>query len=101
MGALFLSSLMAAADILEVLLSLEHGSVLEADEADLIAICNEARDIFAEENPLLQLEPPANLPLWLFGDIHGQYWDMQQWVRDVAGGPGPGNFFMFDGDLVD
>ena len=56
-----------------------------------------ARDIFLEENSLVEVKAPINV----FGDIHGQFLDLLRHF-DIVGYPGDTeNKYIFLGDYVD
>jgi len=59
------------------------------------ALCIAARQIFAEQPMLLEIEAPVNL----CGDVHGQYHDLLR-IFDTAGWPPEANY-LFLGDYVD
>merc|ERR1712113_365660 len=54
-----------------------------------------AREIFMEQNMLLELDPPLNL----CGDVHGQYHDLLR-IFEHGGWP-PTSSYLFLGDYVD
>lgn len=59
------------------------------------AMCFRSRDIFLEQDMLLELEAPLNL----CGDIHGQFHDLLR-IFDSGGYP-PNQNYLFLGDYVD
>ncbi|KAI9227342.1 MAG: serine/threonine-protein phosphatase PP-Z1 [Piptocephalis tieghemiana] len=63
--------------------------------AEVIAICNLAREIFLSQPSLLELSAPVKI----VGDIHGQYSDLLR-LFEMCGYPPAANF-LFLGDYVD
>ena len=61
----------------------------------LIKLCNLAKSIFEKESNILTL----SAPIYVFGDIHGQYSDLIHFL-EMTGLP-PDNSFLFLGDYVD
>jgi len=59
------------------------------------AICHRSREIFAEQDMLLELEAPLNL----CGDVHGQFHDLLR-IFENSGFPPEANY-LFLGDYVD
>lgn len=64
-------------------------------EADLRALCNRVIDIMIEE-PNIQI---VSTPVTICGDIHGQYYDLEELFR--TGGQVPDTNYIFMGDYVD
>mmetsp|Transcript_14345 Transcript_14345/g.54078 ORF Transcript_14345/g.54078 Transcript_14345/m.54078 type:complete len:291 (-) Transcript_14345:318-1190(-) len=58
-------------------------------------ICQDAREIFMREPPLLEVSAPMKIA----GDVHGQYSDVLRLFR--AGGLPPDQKYLFMGDYVD
>ena len=58
-------------------------------------LCEMARDVFMKESNV----QPIECPITVCGDIHGQFFDLQELFR-IAGLP-PHTNFLFMGDLVD
>lgn len=88
----------------ELLKKKNAGSVLENDTLPfrfnisakvLIKLCNLAKSIFENESNILTL----SAPIYVFGDIHGQYSDLIHFL-EMTGLP-PDNSFLFLGDYVD
>ena len=57
---------------------------------------DESTKILSQESMLLDLEAPIKI----FGDVHGQYFDLFR-LFDIAGYPGGNQKFIFIGDYVD
>ncbi len=60
------------------------------------AILDRSRDILAREPSLVQVQEPAVV----FGDLHGQFYDLEH-VWEAAGGLLSQRNFVFNGDYVD
>lgn len=71
------------------------GKVLCLDQAEVIAICRYACNIFLEQPTLLELNPGVKI----VGDIHGQYHDLIR-LFQMSGFP-PSSNYLFLGDYVD
>lgn len=65
------------------------------EEAEVFALCAQARSLFLQQPVLLELEAP----LKICGDIHGQFSDLLR-LFDSAGDPAHRNY-LFLGDYVD
>ncbi|KAI1431776.1 serine/threonine-protein phosphatase PP-Z [Xylaria sp. CBS 124048] len=63
--------------------------------AEIVAICQRARECFLSQPALLELEAPVKI----VGDIHGQYTDLIR-MFEMCGFP-PSSNFLFLGDYVD
>ncbi|XP_022696783.1 serine/threonine-protein phosphatase PP1-like [Varroa jacobsoni] len=64
-------------------------------EEECISVADQASMIFASEPILLYIEPPINI----YGDTHGQFFDLQRVLN--AGGYPPLSRVLFLGDYVD
>ena len=64
-------------------------------ERDVKALCDTARSILKEE----QTVQPVSTPVTVVGDIHGQFYDLQELFR--IAGTAPETNFLFLGDYVD
>jgi len=71
------------------------GKLVQVSEGQLKAVMTEARKVFLEQNPLLELEAPIKI----VGDIHGQYHDLLRLFE--YGGTPPESNYIFLGDFVD
>jgi serine/threonine-protein phosphatase PP1 catalytic subunit len=69
--------------------------VLQLDRETVQALCDEARNVFMEQEMLLEVEAPLNL----CGDVHGQFHDLLR-IFENAGFPPQANY-LFLGDYVD
>lgn len=63
--------------------------------AEITAICQQAREVFLSQPALLELAPPVKI----VGDIHGQFTDLIR-MFEMCGFP-PNANFLFLGDYVD
>ncbi|OQR79626.1 serine/threonine-protein phosphatase 6 catalytic subunit-like [Tropilaelaps mercedesae] len=64
-------------------------------EADLKKLCNMVCQILIEENNV----QPVSSPVTVCGDIHGQFYDLEELFR--CGGQVPDTNYVFMGDFVD
>ena len=58
-------------------------------------LCFKAREILLEEGNIQRIDPPVTI----CGDIHGQFFDLQELFR--VGGDCPDTHYLFLGDFVD
>ncbi|KAI1844548.1 hypothetical protein JX265_001533 [Neoarthrinium moseri] len=63
--------------------------------AEIVAICQQAREVFLSQPALLELDAPVKI----VGDVHGQYTDLIR-MFEMCGFP-PSSNFLFLGDYVD
>lgn len=63
--------------------------------AEIVAICHQAREVFLSQPALLELDAPVKI----VGDVHGQYTDLIR-MFEMCGFP-PSSNFLFLGDYVD
>ncbi|KAI1496014.1 Metallo-dependent phosphatase-like protein [Biscogniauxia marginata] len=63
--------------------------------AEIVAICQRARECFLSQPALLELDAPVKI----VGDVHGQYTDLIR-MFEMCGFP-PSSNFLFLGDYVD
>jgi len=71
------------------------GKLVNIPEAQVKGLCTTVRQIFLEQNALLELEAP----LKICGDVHGQYHDLLR-LFEYGGFP-PESNYLFLGDYVD
>ncbi|KAG8852593.1 Serine/threonine-protein phosphatase 6 catalytic subunit [Tulasnella sp. 330] len=64
-------------------------------EADMFQLCDIVRNILMEESNV----QPVSSPVTVCGDIHGQFWDLLELLRQ--GGSVPETSYIFMGDFVD
>jgi len=64
-------------------------------ERQIKALCARVRDILLEESNV----QPVSSPVTVCGDIHGQFWDVHELLRQ--GGMVPETSYIFMGDFVD
>ncbi|KAG9005666.1 Serine/threonine-protein phosphatase 6 catalytic subunit [Tulasnella sp. JGI-2019a] len=64
-------------------------------EADMFQLCDIVRNLLMEESNV----QPVSSPVTICGDIHGQFWDLLELLRQ--GGPVPETSYIFMGDFVD
>jgi len=86
-------------DILDKLLTVRkrnpQNQVVTLPQETVENLCQSAREIFSDQNMLLEIEAPLNL----CGDVHGQYHDLLR-IFDHGGYPPQANY-LFLGDYVD
>ncbi|KAH9944349.1 phosphoprotein phosphatase PPZ [Epithele typhae] len=63
--------------------------------AEIVAICQAAREVFLSQPTLIELSPPVKI----VGDVHGQYSDLIR-LFEMCGFPPAANY-LFLGDYVD
>lgn len=63
--------------------------------AEIVAICHRAREVFLSQPALLELDAPVKI----VGDVHGQFTDLIR-MFEMCGFP-PSSNFLFLGDYVD
>ncbi|TBU35291.1 phospho protein phosphatase PPZ [Dichomitus squalens] len=63
--------------------------------AEIVAICQTAREVFLSQPTLIELSPPVKI----VGDVHGQYSDLIR-LFEMCGFPPAANY-LFLGDYVD
>ncbi|BFZ63172.1 serine/threonine protein phosphatase Pzh1 [Saitoella coloradoensis] len=63
--------------------------------AEIMAVCSAAREVFLSQPTLIELNPPVKI----VGDIHGQYTDLIR-LFEMCGFPPSANY-LFLGDYVD
>ena len=63
--------------------------------AEIVAICQAAREVFLGQPTLIELSPPVKI----VGDVHGQYSDLIR-LFEMCGFPLAANY-LFLGDYVD
>lgn len=63
--------------------------------AEIVAICSRAREVFLSQPALLELDAPVKI----VGDVHGQYTDLIR-MFEMCGFP-PTSNYLFLGDYVD
>ena len=71
------------------------GKQVNLTEVEIQVLCSKARNIFAEQSMLLEIEAPVQI----CGDIHGQYFDLIR-IFEYGGYP-PKSSYLFLGDYVD
>lgn len=59
-------------------------------EPDIKLLCNKVRNILMEESNI----QPVSSPVTICGDIHGQFWDLLQLLREGGNVPGTSYIFM-------
>lgn len=64
-------------------------------ERDLRILCEKLKEILIEESNV----QPVSAPVTICGDIHGQFYDLQELFN--KGGPIPETRYIFMGDFVD
>lgn len=84
-----------ATSVLYQLSKLKNGEHISIPDSDIISICKEVKKILISQPVLLNLESPITV----FGDLHGQYFDMQAFL--LKSGQPPEKQILFLGDYVD
>ena len=74
---------------------LERNTEIKISPKDLSWLCNEAINVLSSDTILLQLRAPVNV----VGDLHGQFYDLLQYLD--KGGKPPSANYLFLGDYVD
>ena len=74
--------------IIKKLLSFVPGTRLDITPEEISFICNKAKDVFKNQNMLIEI----NAPVIVCGDIHGQYYDLLRLFR-LGGCPPKENYF--------
>lgn len=64
-------------------------------ELEVKALCQKVREILMEESNVQRVDAPVTI----CGDIHGQFYDLQELFK--IGGPCPDTNYLFLGDFVD
>lgn len=59
-------------------------------EPDIKLLCNKVRNILMEESNI----QPVSSPVTICGDIHGQFWDLLQLLREGGNVPDTSYIFM-------
>ena len=80
-------------DIDKCIERLQRGLIV--NENAVKAICSSAIEILAEEPQVLKITPPVTV----YGDIHGQFYDLKELFKTA--GEIPDTKYLFLGDLVD
>ncbi|OHT06917.1 Serine/threonine-protein phosphatase PP1-2 [Tritrichomonas foetus] len=75
--------------------TLERNTAIKIDVGDLTWLCTEAIKVLKEDDILLILKAPITV----IGDLHGQFYDLLQYL-DKSGKP-PNSKILFMGDYVD
>ena len=84
-----------ATKTLSSLSKLKEGEFYNFPKKEILEICEEAKKIVSDQPVLLRLEAPITI----FGDLHGQFSDMQNFLKK-SGDP-PETQILFLGDYVD
>ena len=77
----------------EFLETLTNGEIIK--ESDVKSICTKLKEILAGEDNIVRMGSPCTI----VGDIHGQFYDLQEMF--LVGGPAPCTHYVFMGDFVD
>eukprot|EP00300_Choanocystis_sp_HF-7_P027473 c32591_g1_i1.p1 GENE.c32591_g1_i1~~c32591_g1_i1.p1 ORF type:complete len:324 (+),score=53.34 c32591_g1_i1:36-974(+) len=84
---------MASSDLDAHLAKLRRGELI--NEAEVKALCMKAREILVEEGNVQRVDSPVTV----CGDIHGQFFDLQELFK--VAGECPQTNYLFMGDFVD
>ena len=75
---------------------MQWGKPVKLDSKAIKFLIDESIKVFSKEKMLLDIEAPVKI----FGDVHGQYFDLFR-LFEIAGYPGGNQKFVFIGDYVD
>ena len=84
-----------ATKVISVLSRLKDGESSVFEMKEITQLCNETKKIISDQPVLLKLDAPITI----FGDLHGQFSDMQKFLQ--MSGPPPDTQILFLGDYVD
>merc|ERR1712232_1082630 len=73
----------------------KRGALVQLHEGQVRSLCEAARSTLLSQPSLLELDAPINI----MGDIHGQFYDLLDFLR-LGGAPPTANYLML-GDYVD
>jgi len=79
-------------DIDKQIEKLKRGEIIE--ESEVKALCDKAREILAKEDNIKRVNPPVTIA----GDIHGQFYDLNELFK--IGGECPDTNYIFMGNLI-
>jgi len=79
-------------DIDKQIEKLKRGEILE--ESEVKALCDKAREILSKEDNIKRVNPPVTIA----GDIHGQFYDLNELFK--IGGECPDTNYIFMGNLI-
>lgn len=85
-------------EVIKTLLEAKNGKpgkYVNLKETEIMAMAQHVKDLFMTEDMLLQIKAPIKI----FGDIHGQFYDMLR-LFEYGGFP-PEHSYLFLGDYVD
>ena len=74
----------------------QWGKPVKLDSKAIKFLIDESAKVFGKEKMLLDIEAPIKI----FGDVHGQYFDLFR-LFEIAGYPAGNQKFVFIGDYVD
>jgi hypothetical protein len=84
---------MSTSDLDQMIATLRRCEVLKESEVKLL--CSKAMEILVEESNVQRIDSPVTI----CGDIHGQFYDLQELFK--VGGDCPQTNYLFMGDFVD
>ena len=84
---------MSTSDLDQMIATLRRCEVLKESEVKLL--CSKAMEILVEESNVQRIDSPVTI----CGDIHGQFYDLQELFK--VGGDCPETNYLFMGDFVD
>lgn len=76
----------------------KSGGLLPKKDAYLMVL--DVIDLLKKESTLVDVKVSSGQTLTVFGDLHGQYFDLLN-MLNLAGKPSPDRPFLFNGDFVD
>jgi len=85
--------MVSAADLDRQIDTLKRCEIIK--ESEVKALCAKAREILVEESNVQRVRSPVTI----CGDVHGQFFDVQELFR--VGGDVPNTNYLFMGDFVD
>ena len=70
------------------------------DKVYLLKMLSKAKEIFNEQESLVDIDIPEGKNFTIVGDVHGQYYDLLH-IFEINGYPSENNYYLFNGDFVD
>ena len=90
-------------ELLEFMKDLESVKTFEEkyiDKVYLLKMLSKAKEIFIEQESLVDIGIPDGKNFTVVGDVHGQYYDLLH-IFEINGYPSENNYYLFNGDFVD
>jgi len=89
---------LAAGGVVDLLESFKDGHLLHPKY--VLELCENANEIFDAEETVRDIPLAETDTITIVGDLHGQLSDLLS-IFKLNAIPGPGNFYLFNGDFVD